>query len=288
MKNISALGGHRGAAPARVIAARRSLWLCVTLIALALQGCANITSAVKTIERTSPSTTDADNSFIPGELVQLDGLRNAPITFQVSGDGVCNRMFINFGDGTQPVEFTNVDLTTKPTFTHTYAGWNGQKTVWAYGNWSDGCGGNARMQVRIGAVWFRVGYVPSSQACSSIPGMPPVRKNSIVKFTNLDILDGTDGATNVIDFGCIGGCSNGPMGVRDTVAGPDYPFPGLRERSLVIRVGTQAVQGDQFSPNFSFTATETGPLEFCVNDFPLTDNTGSWGIGLSVDESAAE
>lgn len=53
---------------------------------------------------------------------------------------------------------------------------------------------------------------------------------------------------------------------------------------MVIRVGTQVVQG---GTNMNFITNKSGHLEICVNDDRLDDNTGAWGIGISVDESQA-
>ena len=280
MKNISGFDGNfRGISlPRQFFKNKLAAWLFVTLIALALQGCAT-SSFVKEIEPvggSSPSVIDPPGVFV-GEL-------NREITFRVSGDGICKSMFIDFGDGTAQVEYTNVDLASKPTFTHTYTGWNGPKPVRAYGSLADGCGGHARARnrtVRLRPDVLSLGYAnPVPSACMPYPNKPPLRKNTVVKISKLN--------PTVIDFGCFGGCFNDAIGVRDTAAGSGYPFPGLRERSLVIRVGTQVVQGDQFSSDFTFTTTEAGPLEICVNDYKLDDNSGAWGIGISIDESAAE
>jgi hypothetical protein len=290
MINISALGRDQRGNSIWGNLSRKELaaWLFVMIFALALQGCAPTTSVVKTITRTSAASY-ANDSFASGDSTFMDGQLNEPMTFQVWGDGICKRMFINYGDGTQPVEYTNVDLASKPTFTHTYTGWNGQKTVWAFGNLTDGCGGNARIPIRVGKLWLIVGYKPVPTACAPYPDKPPLRKNTIVRITNANAGNTSANEAAVIDFGCVGGCWNYAGGV-DAIAQENsgYPFPGFHERSLVIKVGTQKIQGGiQYIT--TFTTTEAGPLEFCLNDYKLDDNTGGgWGIAIRIDESAAE
>jgi len=51
-----------------------------------------------------------------------------------------------------------------------------------------------------------------------------------------------------------------------------------------MRVGTQVVQG---GTDVTFTTTQAGPLEVCVNDDSLSNNTGAWGLLIDVDESGA-
>lgn len=63
-----------------------------------------------------------------------------------------------------------------------------------------------------------------------------------------------------------------------------FPFPGLRQYSLVLRVGSQVGQGGTGVP---FTVAQDGQLELCMNDDVPVDNTGGWGIALTVDERGA-
>jgi hypothetical protein len=88
-----------------------------------------------------------------------------------------------------------------------------------------------------------------------------------------------------VDFGCpFAGCLYGIGGKPQSIAGSRFPFPGLREFSLVLRIGTQVEQGGF---NVSFVANQTAPLELCMNDDLLSDNSGAWGVFLTVDESTA-
>jgi hypothetical protein len=64
-------------------------------------------------------------------------------------------------------------------------------------------------------------------------------------------------------------------------AGPPARSPGLREFSLVLRIGTQGVQG---GTDVRFTTTERGPLEICVNDGVLSDTRGGWEIHIDPEQ----
>ncbi len=86
-----------------------------------------------------------------------------------------------------------------------------------------------------------------------------------------------------INFGCpLNGCVYDANGKPGSVAtAPDYPFPGLRAFSLVLRLGQQVVQG---GTDVRFTAAETGSLESLVNDGNVTDNAGGYQIDVRVDQ----
>jgi hypothetical protein len=92
-----------------------------------------------------------------------------------------------------------------------------------------------------------------------------------------------------MSFGCGGDpiCQNNDTSGNSGPTHAGFPFPDMRRHSLVLRImsasGEQHVQG---GPNVRFVATETGPLEFCVNDTITTDNTGAWGVTVTVDETA--
>jgi hypothetical protein len=88
-----------------------------------------------------------------------------------------------------------------------------------------------------------------------------------------------------INFGCsFNGCIYDADGEPNSSASSSFPFPGLRKYSLVLQVGTQIAQG---GTNMSFVTNQGGLLQLCVNDEQLNDNTGAWGVGISVDESQA-
>ncbi|MGZ9196884.1 MAG: hypothetical protein ACXW4I_10720 [Candidatus Deferrimicrobiaceae bacterium] len=128
---------------------------------------------------------------------------------------------------------------------------------------------------------FQLGFMqPGTKACNDVPGISlPLRRNTKVRIkTNPD--------PNVrINFGCLlNTCVYDADGEPNSSAPSGFPFPGLRKYSLVFRVGQQIVQG---GTNMNFTTNQGGLLQVCVNDERLDDNTGAWGIGISVDESQA-
>jgi hypothetical protein len=215
---------------------------------------------------------------IQGITGQVGSTTSSPASFQVSGQGVCDKLSIDFGDGTPPAIVPNYDFANIPPVSHLYAGWRGRKTVKAGS--VENCVGEAQMIFTIGPTILNVGYAqPRPTACDPIPGKPALRKNTKVHIT-------TNPAPNVrIDFGCaFGGCVFDADGRNPSTAGPALPFPGLRELSMVLKVGTQVVQG---GTDVTFTTSQAGPLEVCVNDDNLSDNTGAWGLRIEVDESNA-
>ena len=291
-------GARPGNSRARDLSHRKlAAWLFVTIIALALQGCGNITSTVTDIKPLGAGTTAPDT--LRGGTILMDGQLYQAMSFQVSGSGICKRMFINFGDFTPPLEVTNVDLSSNPTVTHTYNGWNGRKNVWAYGNWADGCDGSVKHVIMVGPQVMKLGYKPVPIACVPYPGKPILRKNTVVVISDFTLRSGPESEQIRIEFGCNGACRYSAFGLQTPAPSPEpgftgYPFPGLRELSLVVRVGTIPYQaantpnGQGGISNFTFTTTEPGLLEICVNDYKLDDNQGEWGIGVTIDESAAE
>jgi len=87
-----------------------------------------------------------------------------------------------------------------------------------------------------------------------------------------------------INFGCIAaGCVYDADGKPGTSAVAPFPFPGFREYSLVLSIGSQMVQG---GTNVQFTTTSSGPLLFCLNDGDnnVTNNLGGFIIEISVDQ----
>lgn len=173
----------------------------------------------------------------------------------------------------------NYDFSNLPQVNHNYTGWGGRKTVKAGS--VENCVGEAKTIFTIGHSVYNVGYVPSNATCADVSASlnkPPLRTNTIVHMkTNPD--------PNIkINFGCaFNGCIVDADG-RNSLAVAPFPFPGLREFSMVVRVGTQVVQG---GTNVTFTTNQAGPLEVCVNDSDLWNNTGAWGLIIEVDELGA-
>lgn len=214
---------------------------------------------------------------------------NEPVTYRVDGLDKCALVRLKFGDGSASED--SVDFgpsgATPWKVSHTYTGWPGPKTVTAEG--VTNCTGTATQRVialmptgdpaQPLAGDFRVAFFAPRTPCAPVPSAPPLRQNSKVRvMTNPD--------PNVkVNFGCwFGGCIYDADGKPGSAAGGNFPFPGLREFSLVLRIGTQVVQG---GTDTSFTVNQSGPLELCMNDDILADNTGAWGVFLFVDESSA-
>ena len=205
---------------------------------------------------------------------------NKTASFDVKGVGVCPKMRIDFGDGSPDAEAFNVDLATTTSFTHTYTGWGGGKIVKAEG--VTNCAGTAQTHVKITPEEKLIGYMPNtSSACSPVPNLPALRKNTLVHASAARGIS----PLSEIDFGCpFNGCHYNLMGLNSP-APTDFSFPGMRMYSMVLRVGTQAAQGPTSPFNETrFTTNQAGPLEICVNDNSLGDNTGGWGVIISIDE----
>src|SRR3954469_8382415 len=99
----------------------------------------------------------------------------------------------------------------------------------------------------------------ATSVCSSIP-FHSLRTGTAVNVESP--ANAGDDTTPTTGF-CLLGCVYDAAGIPDSVAGPGLPFPGFRQLSLVLHVGTQTVQG---GIRTNFTTRESGPLEICVND----------------------
>ncbi len=221
-------------------------------------------------------------------------LDNMTFTVDVTGEGTCGEASLNFGDGSFPLVEKNVDFESGPwRVTHNYGGaWPGPKTIRAQG--VSNCVGNvtARHVVfehDLGSdrfdeiLRFAValdGTGGPFQWCYAAPRSPPwpaLRPNTIVTVTSPP--------TPTINFGCpFNGCVYTADGKPGSSAGGAFPFPGFREFSLVLAVGSQNAQGGSSA---SFTTTQSGELLLCFNDGNMLDNRGGLQINISIDESAA-
>jgi hypothetical protein len=218
-------------------------------------------------------------TFAQVQTVKFDHFnlqRGQPWDFTVMGTGNCTMLRMNWGD-TSSNDFPNVDFDANPLgvkFSHVYNGWGGTKTVIAQG--VTNCVGTPQTQIRV-VPPFKLGFgQPTATACSAVPGVPPLRANTTVHITaNPDPFAR-------IDFGCLlGGCVYDAAGEPNSVAPSGYPFPGLRKYSLVVRIGTQVEQGGM---DFFFHVNQAGPMEVCVNDDKISDNSGAWGLNIDVNE----
>lgn len=228
-------------------------------------------------------------------------LDTQPVTIKVWGQGKCDLVGVEMGNGTTlhsppGVDFGGQGASVPLEFTYTYgATWPGIKTIHAYSQ--SNCMGEARTTVQV---MRKIGHEVHSdlnftlaQPYSFANGITPGPCILAFNQHNVDALRPNTKVTvtakpdpnNKISFGCLGGCSYGVDGDATSSAAAPFPFPGMAKYSLVLRVGTQVVQGGS---QVSFTTTNKAALEMCVNDDNLQDNTGAWNFTISVDESQAQ
>ncbi|HZQ08206.1 MAG TPA: hypothetical protein VFD70_16600 [Anaerolineae bacterium] len=200
---------------------------------------------------------------------------NDVIEFRVHGTGNC-QFRINFGDNSffDPGQFYSIGgYQNGFPVAHMYTGWPGTRTVSVEGI-ADGpgdCSGKAEVKVLITPP-LAIAFVAPNKTCQLVPNQQQLLPGWSVHITTNPSVK--------INFGCaLGGCSYDANGEPNSTAPSNYPFPGLRKYSLVLKVGTQVVQGGS---NVTFTANQVGALELCVNDDNLSGNSGAWGIFIDV------
>lgn len=218
------------------------------------------------------SGTNLIQSFelLPGQTPTL----NRDVIFVINGVGRCRTLTIDWGDGFPLERWDHVDLTAHSTARHSYSGWTGGKTVTV--DAVSGCQGRARTRFRIepSASTFVLPRGPTGNNDTCILWGAELAPNSLVKIVSP--------VPPVVDFGCLaGGCVYGVDGKPGSTAAAPFPFPGFREFSLVLRVGSQLFQGGS---NSQTTVPIRGRLELCQNDNTPDNNTGSWQIELTVDQ----
>ena len=211
-------------------------------------------------------------------------------TFVLEGKGTCGSVDVDWGDGTietsvVPVTGQRIELETSNIETryllHTYTGWGGGKTITVKGN---GCEGTIRGRFNADPSTRTIGWAQpapagTTGACQTSPGLPGMIPRMLVKVS-VKPISGIPG----INFGCFaGGCVYDADGRPGTAAAASFPFPGLREYSVVYRIGSQVVQGGSET---QFTTTATAPLEFCLNDGDnnLMNNAGGFEVTIGVDQ----
>lgn len=244
----------------------------------------------------------------PGTQVVCDTTFNTPcgvtdtqpVKIRIWGEGKCDSVGLKTGDGDTlfgpyQFDFGKAGATVPIELTHTYAlAWPGIKTLHAYS--ASNCLGEAFETIRVmrkngtaihadftlafaqppvGVFGQPIGPGP----CSFVPNVRPLRTNTKISVT-------TNPDPNIkINFGCaLGGCIYGADGEQGSMAPSTFPFKDFAKYSLILKVGSQIVQGGS---RVAFTTNQAGPLEVCVNDDVLSDNTGAWGITFAVDESQA-
>lgn len=248
--------------------------LFATLIAGMFQGCPPKENLLQAI------------TLVPGQTLT----RGTQLDFDPSGLGQCGELHIDWGDGSVE-DPKNINLTAHSYLHHTFTGWGGGKTVTAIG--TSGCEGRVNTRFKIEPSVFKLAFGAGATLCAPVPGMPPPVPRTLVHITTIPVFAGVghppDGSESVvatnfigIDFGCPSyGCVYDANGKPDSIAGAPFPFPGLREFSLVLRIGTQVVQGGK---DVQFTTTGAGALEICLNDNNLSDNRGGYEIDIGVDQ----
>lgn len=132
------------------------------------------------------------------------------------------------------------------------------------------------IQLRSRPTRIGIAYLPGSPVCSRAPNLPRLRPGLTVRTVDVGLTQ--------VDIGCCHSPTQkvGTSGLfGTTAAAPRFPFPGMREYELVMRLGSQTAAGG-FSG--SMTTTQAGQLELCINDDNLNDNSGAWGVDVRVDE----
>jgi hypothetical protein len=190
--------------------------------------------------------------------------------------------FSSFCLAGQRIEFSGSNVESR-TLTHVFTAWGGGKTVTVEA--VSGCEGKVNVRFNAPPVSRRFGLTqPGTSTCqtatsSPLPSMIP---RMLVHIQTFPLEPPNDRGIN---FGCLAaGCVYDADGRPGSVAASTFPFPGLRDYSLIFRIGgTQLVQG---GTNVQFTTTTSGPLEFCLNDGDkdVTNNLGGYIIQISVDQ----
>lgn len=195
--------------------------------------------------------------------------------FYVGGVGKCALLKMDWGDGNVET-VPNYDLTQQTPIFHNFAGWGGGKTITAIGD--TGCLGTAQTKIDVAPTITRIGFNAGPTTCTPVPGHPSLAGRTLIHIDTILAAKDPHG----IDFGCqLYGCIYDADGKPNSVAGTRFPFPGLREFSLVIRVGTEVFQGGMKA---QFMSTQNAPLEICLNDDNLADNIGGYEIDITTDQ----
>jgi hypothetical protein len=196
------------------------------------------------------------------------------VEFIVEGQGTCAEIVLIYGNG--EFQFAqNVDLSARPVYKHTYRpGWPGPKTVTVRA--SRNCQGSVSKPITLTPSeslfllrtpitgCMPLGTVRAGSVISVLPSASPEAQITFSAFERHGIAGSTRAAPG---------------------EGYSFPFPGLREYSLVFRVNLQTSQGGVGRP---FTVENDGMLEACVNDDVPGDNFGFWSFLLGVDESPVQ
>jgi len=260
--------------------------LIVAALGLVLQGC--------TVGRLSYVFIDDPAEHYSCQVqtgaLQRHCVMGRPVQASVQGTGNCSLLRIQWGDG-QTSDIANQDFGTSTNVNyarteHIYTGWPGDKRVVVEG--VTNCAGTASADFtlinEVSPSDLRASTViglsqPVSTTCTTVPNRPPLRADTVVSITVNPTLQPTN-------YGCpFGGCVYDADGKPGSSAPSRFPFPSLREFSLVLRVGGDVYQGGM---NTRFVTKNPGALEICVNDDNLSDNRGDWGLTITIDERHAK
>jgi hypothetical protein len=282
--------------PARFLLLWLAAYLMLPLNAFAMGN-------VSSIELDAPKIVCDSDFRVPCGVSEFQNL-----TFLLHGVGTCTALKVSFGDG-ESKDITNVDFDALggvypvsylysgspqpgPDGAHNPSDWGGPKTVIASG--IQDCSGEARMPVRVllenpkgGGHYssvFKLAMgteVKWTEPCKKLPGVKKLPANTLIKITSP-----ADDHDRKINFGCwFGGCIYDADGSKGSKARDNFPFPGYRDYSLILRAGSLVVQG---GTDVRFTTTnQSSDLEFCINDNNQSDNSGAWFVKIEVDESQA-
>lgn len=137
---------------------------------------------------------------------------------------------------------------------------------------------SAPLVIKLASKAHRLGvmFPAAFGTCRRVPDFPRLRTGLTVRVADVGLTE--------IDIGCCHFPTQkvGIAGLLGTTAvAPRFPFPGLREYSLVMQLGSQVGQGGIFG---SMVTNQAGQLDLCINDDNLTDNNGAWGVDVRIDE----
>lgn len=278
---------------------KRAGALSAVLVGMALSGCSSGITGMALFPETPLACAEGSS---------VCGLSNTKLYyFEVRGRGTCGTIGLEWGDGTSQTMRGDFAATASKTWIgvhHDFARtvgnqsvqtWPGPKQARAFS--VANCTGDVRFPYQMmhstpqpdGSMRHNAAYQlailgKQDKPCGSRPEMANLRIGSRVIIDRLPT--NTD-----MNFGCLfSGCINGPEGNAGPVT-PAFPFPTMRRHSLVLRVvntvagQVQLVQGQ--AQHTEFVVNANGPLEFCVNDDVLGDNSGGWGLAVQVDETTA-
>jgi hypothetical protein len=137
---------------------------------------------------------------------------------------------------------------------------------------------SAPLVIKLASKPHRIGtdFSTVTGTCRPAPGLPRLRPGLTVRVADVGLTQ--------VDVGCCHFPTQkaGIGGFFGTTAGANFPFPGLRQYALVMKLGTQPPgQGGALG---SLVTNQAGQLELCINDENLADNNGAWGVDVRIDE----